>query len=181
MDNDPGLLSANGERDVEGHRTCSSIVSIMTQHGRHHKETCADRQTGRCIDRWRDGQQDIRHTGLLSYTSVTFRPTCADSASLLQMSLVQYIKFTQDCNIVDNRSTCTAADLDTIFISTNFEEEAGTQVGCAACGVGAPPRGASAAQRAFLSTVSGACVAGHHSRISPCFPNTIRCRWCCAV
>jgi hypothetical protein len=44
------------------------------------------------------------------------------------MSLFQFIKFTQDCGIVDNKSTgCKASDLDTIFISTNFEEDAGTQ------------------------------------------------------
>lgn len=48
------------------------------------------------------------------------------SGSMLEMSLVQFHKFCQDCNIPDNR-TCKSTDLDTMFISTNFEEESNTQ------------------------------------------------------
>lgn len=46
---------------------------------------------------------------------------------MLQLSLNQWTIFTQDCYILDPKSLGSkAADLDTMFVSTNFEEESGT-------------------------------------------------------
>lgn len=52
----------------------------------------------------------------------------AESSTILQMSRNQWTLFTQECNIVDPKSPgVKPSDLDTMFVSTNFEEDAGTQ------------------------------------------------------
>lgn len=51
----------------------------------------------------------------------------SESSNILQISLNQWTIFTQDCDILDPKSQGSkASDLDTMFVSTNFEEESGT-------------------------------------------------------
>lgn len=47
---------------------------------------------------------------------------------MFQLTLNQWTVFTQECGIIDNKSTgIRASDLDRMFLSTNYEEQSNSQ------------------------------------------------------
>ncbi|GMH44651.1 hypothetical protein BSKO_12603 [Bryopsis sp. KO-2023] len=79
------------------------------------------------LDEIRDelhAKRDILRMAFIYYSMMSGH---SQSSNILQLSLNQWTIFTQDCDILDPKSLGSkSSDLDTMFVSTNFEEESGT-------------------------------------------------------